>query len=159
MLYHYTDRLSGADICREGLIRAHSMRLHKDMYGQDQGLVTPPLVWLTLNPVIEGTVVFKLINAGWKMRAGELWRIVLPADYAPLGLAEYSDQHHIEPSWWEWTVRTGELAASDYTTWRLHSADIPRIDWIKVEALAQWAKDGPTRWRTIESINAQGDPQ
>lgn len=147
MLYHYTDRHSAADILKAGCIRARSITLHKDMLGRDHGFATKPLVWLTINPIIEGTVIAKMRIGGWQSPfVGDLWRFALPKDYAPFGLGEYSDQHKIADAWWEWTVRTGALAGSDYTTWRLHSRHIPAKDWCAVEVLSALDPRGTTSW-------------
>jgi hypothetical protein len=148
MLYHYTDRLSAAEIIRDGSIRAQKLTLYKDVRGKaggSRGYETPPLVWLTINPIIEPTVCTKLIAGGWqKDFVNDLWRFSLPAEYAPMGLAEYSDAHCIDPSWWMWVVRSGALVGSDYTTWRLHPRRIPREDWVSVEILSGYdAESGP----------------
>lgn len=146
MLYHYTDRLSLADIRREGVIRAAPQTLHRDMLARDRGLDTPPLVWLTINPVLDGTVVSKLVAAGWpETLTGDLCRVVLPAGYAgDLGLGEWTEQVGIDPEWWTWVVRTGAMAGSDYTTWRICPRDIPAADWLRCEALTGAGSTGTT---------------
>jgi hypothetical protein len=148
MQYHYTDRYSAADILKARRIRAVAITLHKDIFRQGHGLTTPPLVWLTINPTTEPSVVFKLIQGGWpKGLVNDLWRFVLPADYAPMGLAEYSDKHQIDPSWWECVLRTGEVAGSDYTTWRCLSRHIPAQDWTAVEVLGGYTEEGVPVWK------------
>lgn len=133
MLYHYTDRLSIADICRDGEIRANPQTLHKDLLGQDEGLTTEPIVWLTINPILDGTVLWKMRAAGWDAIPGNLCRVVIPADYNDIGLGDYTDLMGIAPEWWMMVVQTGKMAGSDYTTWRIHRQPIPASDWVSVE--------------------------
>jgi hypothetical protein len=151
MLYHYTDRLSCADIRREGVIRAAPLRLHRDLLARDEGEPTPtPIVWLTSNPVIDGTVLAKMVGAGWPPSLiGDLCRIAVRADYPALALGEYCDHHRMDARLWDCVVRTGALVGSDYTTWRLAETDIPAGDWLSVEALAGIGSDGMTRWRPM----------
>lgn len=150
MLYHYTDRLTAADIIRCGLIRAQSLTLHRDMLGQDEGRCTPPLVWLSTDSVIERTVTVKLWAAGWSRHlTGDLYRFALSDDYAPLGLAEYADQVGIELDWWEWIVRTGALVGSHYTTWRCYPGDIIAADWKSIEKLSGYEGNRPI-WSGVE---------
>lgn len=149
-LYHYTDRLTAADIIQCGLIRARSLTLHRDLLGQDEGRVTAPLVWLSSNPVIESTVAAKLWAAGWpRSLIGDLYRFAVADDYAPLGLGEFADQSGIEHEWWEWIVRTGALVGSHYTTWRCYPGNIAAADWQRVEKLSGYRGNHPN-WAEIE---------
>lgn len=149
-LYHYCDRLTAADIRRDGVIRAAPLTLHRDMLARDEGLVTPPIVWLTINPIMDGTIVGKMIAGGWpKTLVGDLCRFALPGDYAPLGLAEYTESVGIDHAWWDWAVRTGEMAGSNYTTWRVLARDIPAADWLAVEVMAGRDASGGVEWRDI----------
>lgn len=143
--FHYTDRLSGREILQSKCIRAKATTLHKDMMGKDAGLQTPPLVWLSINPVLEGTTFSKLtIAGGWSTGlVNDLWRFVFPREYAPLGLAEYADHVKIDLDWFGWMVRTGEIMCSNYTTWRCCPRDIPSTDWVGVEVLSGYADHGP----------------
>lgn len=146
MLYHYTDRLSAAEIKREAVIRAMPMTLHRDMLGQDAGFRTEAVVWLTINPILDGTVIAKMIAGGWPRElTGDLYRFSLPDDYPCLSLGEYVDATGMDPDWWQWSVRTGQMAGSDYTTWRLCRAYIPAADWLAVEVLESIA--GRTNWK------------
>jgi len=147
MLYHYTDRLSLADIRREGVIRAQPITLYRDLFGNGPNITTPPIVWLTINPILDGTVVAKMMAGGWpKSLIGDLCRVVLPDEYEPRGLAEWTELHGIDGEWWNCAVQTGMLAGSDYTTWRIHDADIVATDWLRTETLSGLSKAG-TVWR------------
>lgn len=147
MLYHYTDRLSLSEIVRDGAIRATSMTLHVDALATDRGIDTPPIVWLTSNPIVDGVIVCKMTTGGWSTTlVGDLCRIALPDDYPCLGLAEYVAARSMEPKSWDWVVRTGAMAGSDYTTWRLCDRDIPASDWVAVERLAEIRPGGLTVW-------------
>lgn len=150
MLYHYTDRLSAADIRRDGVIRATPITLHRDMFARDKGLETPPLVWLTVNPILDGTVITKMLVTGRpKSLIGDLWRFCVRNDYHCQSLGEYIDASGVDPAWWEWTVRTGSMAGSDYMTWRLCLADIPAADWLAIEVLDDFNSTG-TQWKAAE---------
>lgn len=136
-LYHYTDALSAADILREKAIVASSQRLHRDVLCRDDGYETEPLVWLTTNPYVDGTIVSKMLAASWPMTlVGDLYRFVVEdAEGRYLSLGEYVDRTGMDPAWWNWVVKTGELAGSDYTTWRLSLKDIPASKWLAAEVL------------------------
>lgn len=153
MLYHYTDRLSAADILRDGTIRAMPITLHRDMFAQDAGIVTPPIIWLTINPVLDMTVVVKMIGAGWpKALIGDLCRVVVRDDFPAQAFCDFVDAMDtagIEPAWWDWTVRTGKMAGSDYTTWYVCQVDIAREDWVAVEVLDGIESGGATKWKVI----------
>lgn len=143
-LYHYTDRESAAKIMEDGVIRAMPMTLHRDMLARDDGLATPPLVWLTINPILSGTVLTKLKLDGFG--STDLCRVVLPGDYCDEGLAEYTERVGIAHDWWDWVVRTGMMAGDHYTCWRLCDHDIPRDAWLAVEILTHLATDGVPTW-------------
>jgi hypothetical protein len=150
MLYHYTDRASAADICRERVIRAAPLRLHRDLLARDIGMETVPLVWLTTNPVLEGTVAAKMLSAGWPSRlTGDLWRFTVAETVATQSLPEFVQAQGMDPSWWQWTVRTAALAFSDYSMWRVSLADIAQRDWKAVEALAAFTEAGDTIWKSL----------
>lgn len=150
ILYHYTDRVSGAEILTAKRIRASPITLYKGMHGKhsgETGFKTPPLVWLTINADLETTVYFKLIAMGWpEGLVNDLWRFVLPDEYAPLGLAEFAEAKKIDPSWWHWTVKSGEMVRSHYTAWRLHPRHIPLEDCTAVEVLTGYRPDHVPIW-------------
>lgn len=147
MLYHYTDRVSAEEIVAAGLIRACPITLHRDPFARDKGLYTAPIVWLSINPILDGTVATKLLLAGWSL-VGDLYRVVLPAEYSCQSLPEYSEAAGIEPAWWEMSVATGRLAGSDYTTWRIVAHDIRSAEWLRIEKLAGIEPGAETRWET-----------
>lgn len=148
--YHYTDRLTKDDILRDGRIKASPMRLHRDFLMRDEGLVTPPLVWLTINPILEGTVVTKLMLANPTSKLfNDLWRFELPDEYAPLGLAEFGDANNIDVEWFAWIIRTGEIACSNYTTWRCLQRDIPASDFRGIQVYSGSTDDGPIWTETL----------
>jgi hypothetical protein len=152
-LYHYTDRLTGADILKDGRIRTRKQTLYKDMHGAHSGRAgfeTPPLLWLTTDPVMEMTVYWKMIGAKWpEGLVNDLWRFVLPPDYSPLGLAEYAKAKKIDLDWWKCVVASGHVGGSDYTTWRLHSRPIPKSDWTRVEILSGYDDQGNPIWTPL----------
>lgn len=144
-MYHYTDRLSLDEIITSRVIRACSMTLHRDILGRDTGFETPPLVWLTVNPILDGTIVSKMLSGGWpKTLIGDLCRVRLPENYPAMGLADWTEAQGIAEDWWTWVVKTGHLAGSDYTTWRIASADVPASEWLDVETLAGFNDLGTT---------------
>lgn len=58
--------------------------LHRDWLGLDTGFTTDPIVWLTINPILDLTVAAKMTLAGWpEALLNDIWRIILPRDYAP----------------------------------------------------------------------------
>jgi hypothetical protein len=140
-LYHYTSRTAIAQIVRDGEIRPAPMRLYRDLLLADEGVMSDPIVWLTINPIIETTIVARLAAAARESRqalslAGELYRIVLPATYSALSLGEYVDSRGMDPSLWDNVVLTGKMAGSDYTCWRLVESPIPAADWLRIERFA-----------------------
>lgn len=116
------------------------------MLARDAGFTTPPLVWLTINPIMDLTVISKMMAGGWPQSlVGDLWRFVVADDHPCQSLGEYVDSIGMDPDWWDWTVRTGDMAGSNYTTWRLCAADIPAVDWLAVESLDAIVSTG-TKW-------------
>jgi len=147
MLYHYTDRLSGAEIRHAGIIRATPITLHRDMFGADKGLQTKPIVWLTVNPIFEGTVVSKLFASGWPRKLiGDIWRIGVADDYQCQPLDDYTASAGIDHDWWDWTIRTGKMVQSFAADWRICDRDIPAADWRVVEVLRNITADNDTIW-------------
>lgn len=143
LIHHYTDRLSAADIRREGVIRAYPLTLHRDLFARSATADTVPLVWFTAAADPEPTVVTKMRLSGWPMPpVGDLYRFALPADYpdarpfprvpAPLVFGR-------EPWWWHWTLTTAAMAGSRHEDWRLVTRDVPLADVVAVEVLAAGA--------------------
>lgn len=125
------------------------MTLYRDMLMRDRGYDTPPIVWLTINPILEMTVVTKMTLGRMRDLVGQLHRVVLPDGYAgDLGLGEYTDQAGIDPDWWTCVVQTGAAVGSHYTTWRVCPRDIPAADWLAVEVLAGFGEHG-TAWAAL----------
>ena len=151
-LFHYTDRPSAADIIRDRMIKAHPQTLHRDMFARDEGFVTPPIIWLTTDCQVEMTVVSKISYANPEISTmvGAVWRICLPGRYCTVNLSEYTDSRGIDPDWWNWVVSTGRMVRSDLLNWRVHSADIPAADWLKVEVLKKVNSDLTTEWTEVE---------
>lgn len=133
-LYHYTDRLSAAEILAAGVIRAQPMTLHRDVLRRDQGYTTPPIVWLSTEPVLDGTVRAKLLAAGWPRRLhGHVFRFLIGDDVPAAALDDYSRAAGIDVAWWEWAIRTASFAGSQWRTWRLVDRDISRQEWLCVQ--------------------------
>lgn len=133
--YHYTDRLSAADIRRDGILRAYPLTLHRDMFGRDRGKETVPVVWLTTAESPERTVTAKLVAAGWPLVAGDLVRFAIPDDYP--GVTAFPGYHEpylgCDPIWWDWALRTAVMAGSRWEDWRTVARDVPAADWLAVE--------------------------
>lgn len=141
MLYHYTTREAAASILRDGMIRPRAQTLYSDVLASVPILTTEPIVWLTINPVIEMTVVNKFVAAKLPWATpGEIWRFAVADGYGgDLGLGDYTELVGIDHSAWEWVVKTGHLVGSNYTTWRIVRGGIPRADWLSLESFG-----GPT---------------
>lgn len=153
MLYHYTDLHSARDIQRTGVIRAVETIIYRDLVPQaERSLTLPPLVWLSTNPYLDGTVWAKMQLGGWPTPLGNLCRIVVRPDLCDVGLGDYADLHKIDYDWFIPMVQTGKLSGSDYTAWRLHSADIPATDWRGVEVLASASGSGVV-WKMLKGAD------
>jgi hypothetical protein len=156
--YHYTDRLSGAQILKAGRIRTHKQTLYKNASGAaggGHGFTTPPILWLSVNPIIDGTIHAKIAGTRWpdvEPLVQNIWRFVLPKDYATVGLIEYSTAQRIDLAWWKWVVVSGELARAHYMTWRIHSRPIPASDWLRVEVLTGFDCNGRPVWTNRERL-------
>jgi hypothetical protein len=149
MLYHYTDRLSAADIRRDGRIKALPATLYQDSLAVGPSCRTKPIVWLTTNPILDGTVVVKMISAGWpKGMVGDLCRFSLHGPAGVLPFADYVYQSGIDPDWWNRMVETGAMVGSHYTTWMLADRDIET--WDAVEVLEGFGGDGATTWKAFD---------
>lgn len=146
MLYHYTDRLSLADIRRDGVLRTRPMTLYRDMFARGPSKRTPPVVNLTLNPVFEGTIIAKMQAAGWPRElVGDLCRVAIPDNHP--GLLAWSDWAKcVEPEWWEWVIRTAAMARSYPEDWVMATEDIPASAWATTEVLERIAADNDTIW-------------
>jgi hypothetical protein len=134
--YHYTGTLQLRAIVRDGVIRAGPTRLYRDLAMTRVARDTEPIVWLSTNPTLEMTTAIKLGLDGHRL-VGSICRLAVPYGYAgDLGLAEYTELVGIPHEDWKWNVRTGEMAGSNYTTWRIVRGDVPRRDWSHAEWLA-----------------------
>lgn len=157
MIYHYTDRISCREIVASREITPGKKTLYKHMLGAfapDAGpeLEVGPLIWLTINPILDGTIATKLALAGWPVgMVGDLCRICLPDLYAgDIGLWEYTQAQGVDPDWWEWCIKTGVMVGSHYTTWRIATTPIPASDWLAVEVLAGYGEQGTTIWKPFK---------
>lgn len=150
MLYHYTDRLSAADIISDGVILARPQTLHRDMFARDKGLTTTPIVWLSTESDGDGTVAAKMIASEWPPGLiGDLCRFSVADTHPCQTLDEYILTIGMDPIWWKWVVLTGRLAGSDWNTWRLCVADIRSADWLAVDVLTRQG------WRTFQERTGQ----
>ena len=139
-VYHYTGTRQLRQIVREGVIKAGPTRLWRDFERTVVARDTEPIVWLSSNPMLEMTTAIKLGFAGL---VGNVGRIALPYGYAgDVGLGEYTERVGIPHDDWLWCVHTGELAGSNYTTWRVVPHDVPRCDWHHAEWLSSLDEDG-----------------
>jgi hypothetical protein len=142
VLFHYTDKVSIKGILKDARIKAKSTRLYKDMHALGESVETSPIVWLTLDPSTEPTLELSLIHCGWPTNmSGNLYRILLPEDFPCLTLQEFSEAAGIDEEWWYWSVKSGRLAGSHYSQWRIVTRDVPRGEWTGVEVMAkgrQW---------------------
>jgi hypothetical protein len=144
-LYHYTSRTALAAIRRDGIIRASPARLYRTLDMTDEPRLSAPLVWLTINPLIEMTVIAKLHAMGLPI-TGNLVRLVLPLDYTDLSLPEWCDQTGRDPEAWRWIVWTGQYVGSHYTTWRVVPHDIPTTAVDRVQRLGDGSTPDDVRW-------------
>jgi hypothetical protein len=145
-LYHYTDRITGAEIVRAGVVRAQPLRLHRELLATDEGHEVGPLVWLTSSPEPDRTVLAKMMVAGWpRPPIGHVWRIAVRGDLPTLTLPEYMHQVDLDTGWWNYLLRTAALAGAEPAAWRVLTTDIPAADWLAVE---RWA--APGRWLPAE---------
>jgi hypothetical protein len=149
-LYHYTDEASIKKIIGAGRIRPAAMTVYRDVYMRDKGLLLDPVIWLTINPILDGTIFIKMrgVDKGFDP-VGKLHRIVLPRKLTDEGLGEYVDRKKLDPDWFTLLVETGVLAGSNYTTWRLIERAIPATQWIAVEVLSSLV-DGMTAWTPVK---------
>lgn len=132
MIYHYTTR--GALIVKSGVIKARPMLVFRDLMATDK-VELEPVVWFTINPILDGTVVISEAAQGVRLGPGDLWRFGVADDVAPLGLAEWAEKHGHPPELFTYMVITGKLAGSDYTCWRVCEEDVPKGKWLAVERL------------------------
>jgi len=121
---------------RDGVVRAASLTLHDDLFCRDTGHRTPPMVWLTTSDTPDGTVIMKLLNAGWALEPENIWRIVLPDAYPCQRLETYSQSAGIKWKRWKWVVSTAQLVSPDWRDWRIVPHDVPATDWLRVERMA-----------------------
>lgn len=149
MLHHYTDHLTLADIRTAGVLRAQQQTLHRDLLARDAGIATPPLIWFTINPEFDGTIVSKMLAAGWPMdMVGRLARLSIHDDYpGVMLLEEFSAHAGIERDWWDMVIRTGALARSNWEHWRIVTRDIPATEWTATEVLSGIDGEGFSQWR------------
>lgn len=144
-LWHYTDRVGGEAIVRSGEIRPHPMPLHRDLLLRDEGIITPPIAWLTIDPDVDATIRVR----GWggdDPPPRSLWRFAASPETPLLTLAEWIDTHGPERSAWTWVVRTAVMAGSDPEGWRLSAVPIPMERITAVEELVS-ARGGRYEWR------------
>lgn len=146
LVFHYTGPEGIAGILKDGLIRASPTPLYRDLAFSDLIRQTEPVVWLSINPIMEMTTLVKL-SIDHPNPIETVFRVALPYGYAgDLGLGEYTEAKGIPHQDWLWSIRTGEMAGSNYTTWRVCPRDIPRADWVAVERLASFDKDLGFLW-------------
>ncbi len=153
-VHHYTDRLSAADVVRAGLIRAHPLTLHRDIFARDAGLDTVPVVWFTAAPDPEPTVLLKLAACGWPMPpVGDLYRFALPADHPsvrPFPRPEGDPIAGADCVWWQWALATAHAAGSRWEDWRLVTDHVPLAHVVAVERLAAaGASPAECRWEGV----------
>ena len=112
--------------------------------------MSPPLVWLTINDVVEGAVAETLLKAKVPL-PWNLFRLVLPRAYTDLSQPEWCDQSGSPIELWEMVVRTAGMAGSHYTTWRVVPRDIPFAEVTQVEVLSGVTSEGLTTWTQRET--------
>lgn len=137
-LYHYTDRLSGADILRIGTIKAHQLVLYSDLLAQTPVGTTPPIVWLTTERRWDETVARKLQAGGWPYPPYEqLWRFAVRPDIRCQTLEQFSKSTGIAFEQWSWVIVTAELVKTDWHDWRIVDRNVARSDWLGIERLTR----------------------
>lgn len=145
MLYHYamtpTIRLIQAD----GLIRANPQTLFADMFGREAIRTTPPIVWLTLNPLGEGTTLAKAQAAGYRGKLiGDIGRIAVDESIGPMDLAEYTESVRIPLEAWRWVLATADMTNIDPSVWRICPRNIAASEWLAVEVMTEIDTAGTT---------------
>lgn len=127
MLYHYTDRVSAAEILRDGVIKAHPVVVYPHLLGGEP-IVLDKAVWLTTSPVASATVAVKLHLAGWPVdEPGAVWRLAVDDETLP-DLVDWAFARDYDPALFRWMVRTAKLVGEYWIDWRLASADVPCVE-------------------------------
>ena len=152
MIWHYTERLSAADVLHEGVIRAKPKTLHKDAFARDRGIDTVPVVWFTASNEPDATVLAKMKIGGWPMPPiGDLYRFALPDDYPVERIPDDEGPVlGIATEWWFWTVMTAQMAGETLADTRMILRDVPLSDVIAVEVLSGFDGDGRLTWRRVD---------
>jgi hypothetical protein len=120
-LYHYTDAATAKEIAKSRTIKAFAQQIYFDLIPNPRRSITiGPIIWLTINPILDSTVLAKLALAG---REGELSQIKLPY-VSDVGLGDFVDAKKLNPQHFSPLVETGRLAGSDYTCWRIVEGDL-----------------------------------
>ena|SRR5947207_1209194 len=122
------------------------MELCDDLFMRGERKRTPPVVWLTLDDRLDGTIATKVLLAGYPDPAQHIYRFVLPAEYGCIDLHDFADNHHIDRKWLNCLVMTGGMAGSHWRDWRLCEREIPAVDWLRLEILTDIDEAGKTYW-------------
>ena len=137
MIYHYTMIPTVRKIQADGVIRSASQILFADAFARQIAHTTPPIVWLTLNPLGEGTTLAKAKAGGYKGKLiGDIGRILVADEIAPMDLNDYTQSINLPLEAWRWVLATAEMIDIDPTVWRVCPRDIPREEWQGVEVLS-----------------------
>jgi hypothetical protein len=140
-LYHYTYRMSAQEIGKSGRIQAQRCRVYMDMVpNKSRSFETMPIVWLTINPILDAVVLTKLTAAGWGPKS--LSRVKLPY-ICDVGLGDFVEASNYVPSHFNPMVETGHMVGSDYTTWRIFEGDLDLSNVnFEVELDMSWLEKG-----------------
>ena len=151
IIYHYTDRLSAADIRRDKIIKAYPIGLHLDLLANDEPVMTRPLCWLTVDSVMETTILSKLLAGGWRREfVGDIVRFSVTESSEFLTLLEFMKSSQIPLNRFTNMISTSIMSGSNPGDWRLSLREIPASEWLSVEILSGISEDQMTRWTELK---------
>jgi len=154
MFYHYTNNRCAKSIIKQGVIEAHEMTLHRDMFARDRGLDIGKAVWFTTDSTIEGTILAKMSMCyGYETMSqmiGTLCRFIIPDEYPVMNLVDYAKSQKIDMEWWYWCIESAKTARSFAADWRIADHDVPLSACISAQCLSVDSQGlpvwGPEMW-------------
>ena len=159
VLFHYTDRVAAEEILRQRVLRAHSTTVHGYHPRRDERVETPPLVWLTTNAYLEGSVVQKMMqNAGRQSIVNDICRFILRPDPTALTLRRYAKSVNIPLRFFSWMMAFANELGPGCKLWRCCPRDIPIEDWRGVEILTGRRANGNPIWTPYVHANTPFRP-
>lgn len=146
MLYHYTFAECAEKIDREGVIKPARTDLYADIGATVIVDKTTPIVWLTLNPIIDETILAKLI-AFREPSPGSLARYVIDPEAVPAErLNAYVKRLKMDRRAWLWSIVTAGMLGVDLDLWRVVEAPITREAWAGRDVATEFTPEGRIAW-------------